>query len=139
MSTSTAAPTINVTAEEVETFRVDPYFHGTMSIGYAVDVVAFDKNMTARSLREHREYLEAARPTLERWITVLQQLENGVLVAAPWIIEEVRGSADALDPGEYDCDESCADQCASEAERRAALYALADRLEGALAGAEVPA
>jgi hypothetical protein len=131
MSTTTTAPTINVTAEEVETFRIDPYYHGMMSIGYAVDVEAFDKNVTERSLREHREHLEAARPTLERWITVLRQLENGVLDAAPWIIEEVRESADALDPGEHDCDRFCADSCASEAERRAALYALADRLEAA--------
>lgn len=103
-----------------------------MRIGYAVDVVDFDKH-------EHREHLEAARLTLECWITVLQQLENGELVAAPWMIEEVRGSADALDPGEHDCDESCADYCVSEGKRRAALHALADRLEGALVGAEVPA
>jgi adenosyl cobinamide kinase/adenosyl cobinamide phosphate guanylyltransferase len=139
MSTTTA-PTINVTAEEVETFRMDPYYHGMMSITYAVDGEAFDDNWE-RSIREHREWLEAAQPMLERWVTVLRQLEDGVLPAEPWIIEAVRENAvglhnDTIIDG-HACDGSC--NCADIAQRSAELHALADRLEGALVGSGVPA
>ena len=129
MATDTAAAlTISVTPEEQEAFRVYTYYHGVKRIEEAVDGEGFDRNWE-RSLRDHREHLEAAQPILERWITVLQQIENGVLVGEPWINQEIRASADGLGPAGYS-PEDC------PVAERAALYALAQRLDDAVAADE---
>jgi hypothetical protein len=128
MSTTTAAPTISVSPEEQEAFRIYTYYCATRSLHWALDIEGFDDHWE-RSTREHREWLEAAQQQLERWITVLRQLENGVLVAEPWINQEIRESADALGPAGYS-PEDC------PVAERAALYALAQRMDDAVAVVE---
>jgi hypothetical protein len=124
---TTAVLTISVTPEEQEAFRVWTFYHGVKRIEEAVDGEYFDRKWE-RSLRDHREHLEAAQPILERWIAVLRQIENGELVGEPWINQEIRESADGLGPADYGEDSPVA--------ARAALYALALRLEDAVAVAE---
>ena len=132
MSTTTAAPTINVTAEEAQTIRIDPYYIAMMDGGGLQDVEYFDRD-TTRSTREHIEWLEGQQAHLEHWVAVLRQLDDGVLVAEPWIIETVREKAISLhDDSLYHndgCGGSC--NCADIEQRSAALHALADRLEAA--------
>jgi hypothetical protein len=139
MSGITAAPTINVSAEEAETIYIDPYYIAMMETGER-DIECFDLSHE-RSLREHVEWLEGQQAFLERWVAVLRQLDDGVLVAEPWIIETVRENAISLhDDSLYHndrCGGSC--NCADIEQRSAALHALAHRLGGALVGAEVPA
>jgi len=125
---TTAALTISVSPEEQEAFRTYTYYYATRSLHWAVDIECFDDHLE-RSTREHREWLEAAQPTLERWITVLRQIENGVLVAEPWINQEIRKSADDLGPAAYS-PEDC------PVAERAALYALAQRLDDAVEAEE---
>ena len=98
-----------------------------------------------------RPQVEAVAQDLAPWATVLQQLENSVLVAEPWIIEQIRGSARDIDLGpedsEYPKDAATAAEWreiyARNALHFAALNAVADRLTAsvpqALVGAEVPA
>jgi len=130
MSTSTAVPTISVTPEEAETIRIDPYYIAMME---GASVEHFDLN-TTRPMCEHIEWLEGQQAHLERWVAVLRQLDDGVLVAEPWIIETVRKNAVGLhDDSLYHndgCGGSC--NCADIEQRSAALHALADRLEAAL-------
>ena len=130
MSGITAAPMINVSAEEAQTIRIDPYYIAMME---GASVEHFDLN-TTRPMCEHIEWLEGQQAHLERWVAVLRQLDDGVLVAEPWIIETVRENAISLhDDSLYHndrCGGSC--NCADIEQRSAALHALADRLEGAL-------
>jgi len=125
---TTAALTISVSPEEQEAFRTYSYYYATRSLHWAVDIEGFDDHLE-RSTREHREWLEAAQPMLERWITVLRQIEDGVLVAEPWINQEIRKSADDLGPAAYD-PKDC------PVAERAALYALAQRLDDAVEAEE---
>ena len=119
MSTTTAAPTIRVTAEEAGTIRIDPYYIAMMG-GDERDIEHFDLN-TTRSMREHIGWLEGQQAFLERWVAVLRQLDDGVLVAEPWIVETVRKNAISLhDDSLYHndgCGGSC--NCADIAERSA--------------------
>jgi hypothetical protein len=141
MSTSIAAPTINVTAEEQKTFLMDPYYYDTRRLHDDVDIEQFDDEVE-RSVREHREWLEGAQAAqLERLITVLKQFEDGVVAAEPWLVERCREIARDMDPAdypthsEYPTDPRVAaewrETYASSARRFAALHTLADRLEGA--------
>lgn len=94
MSINTAAPTIDVTAEEAETIRMDPYWMA-MRV-HNNDIEEFDDELEL-STGEHIEWLEACQANIERWIRVLRQLESGVLAAEPWLIEEIRKEARRLD------------------------------------------
>jgi hypothetical protein len=128
---TTAARTINVTAEEAETIRIDPYYIAMMDGGKR-DIEYFDLN-TTRSMREHVEWLEGQQTFLERWVAVLRQLDDGVLVAEPWIIETVRENAISLHDDSLYHDDRCGASCncAEVEQRSAALHALAERLEAA--------
>jgi len=139
MSINTAAPTIDVTAEEAETIRMDPYWMA-MRV-HNNDIEEFDDELEL-STGEHIEWLEACQANIERWIRVLRQLESGVLAAEPWLIEEIRKEARRLDDFPEDSAYPAEPARAAEwreiyrlnAARVAALTALADRLEAALAG-----
>jgi hypothetical protein len=140
MSTTTVAPTINVTAEDWEILRHDPYYISIAVLGDEIDVDGFDRALE-RSPREHREWLDGLKTQIEWWVTLLKQIEDGVLPAEPEVIELVRRDAVRLteDCSGHECDDYCRENCVDLARRSALLTALADRLEGALVGAEVPA
>jgi hypothetical protein len=138
MSTTTAAPTINVTAEEAGTIRIDPYYIAMMG-GGGFDIEHFDPS-TTRSMREHIEWLEGQQAHLEHWVAVLRQLDDGVLVAEPWIIETVRENAVGLHGDSLAHNDRCGGSCncADIEQRSMELHALADRLEAELATPPVP-
>ena len=141
MPTTTVARTISITPEEWATFCVDPYYISVAVLGDALDVGDLDKNYVERSPREHREWLDGLKTQIEWWVTLLKQIEDGVLPAEPEVIELVRRDAVRLteDCSGHECDDYCRENCVDLARRSALLTALADRLEGALVGAEVPA
>jgi hypothetical protein len=137
MSTTTAAPTIKVDSTEVETL-MDPVI-GNALVGAGQDCDTLYEE-TTDALREGPQALrlqvEAVVQKLTRWATVLAELERGELTPEPWLVDEVREEAS-----------SQADNVRYEEETVELPYSkwldvlnrLAERLEGALVGAEVPA
>ena len=129
---TTAAPTINVTAEDWEALRHDPYWISIAVLGHAIDVDDFDKALE-RSPGEHREWLDGLKIRIEFWVTLLKRIEDGVLPAEPDVIELLRRDAARLadDCSGHECDDWCRESCTDLARRSALLTALADRLEAA--------
>ena len=143
MPKPTAAPTISITAEDWEILRHDPYWISIAVLGHEVDLDDFDKALE-RSPGEHREWLDGLKTQIEWWVTLLKRIESGVLPAEPGVIEVIRSDAarlydDSHVSGHDECDDWCRESCADLARRSGLLTALADRLEGALVGSEVPA
>jgi hypothetical protein len=139
MSTTTVAPTISVTAEDELAVRMDPYWMA-MAV-HNNDIEEFDDDLEL-STGEHIQWLEGCQANIERWITVLRQLDNGELAAEPWLIEAIREEVVRLDedhPNGHECADYCREIHVATTRRSAVMTALADRLEAALVGAEVPA
>jgi hypothetical protein len=140
MSTTTTAVStarIKLSSTEVEAL-MDPVIGNALCFaGQDCDPLYED---TADALREGPQALrlqvEAVAQKLTRWATVLAELERGELTPEPWLIDEVREEASSQ-ANNVRYEEETAELPYSK--WLDVLNALAERLEGALVGAEVMA
>ena len=140
MSTTTAAPTINVSAEERDVIFKQAYFlaMGGLAGSFDFDVYQFDPG-EKKSLRVHLDWLEEPYRDVSCWIKLLRQLveEEDVLVVEPsWFDAKMRHAIEGLrDPS---VDEGNDEDTKARFRRDMdVLRGLAERLEGA--PVEVPA